>query len=208
MKERAVIAREGPTASATGVGVSREMLVCQEGETLQVIVTEHLRAQCAMRFLSPGADSSLPRAPAVHSHPFADAGRFQKALAWSPPSDNGALLGNEFLSFSASRRCEGGRAFGVLQSRPREEPLVGPKEVPSLPEAWRCRVASTGDVSGALGGSLLLLLSQGRAWRDSQCWLPGLAGVSPCKSLPPGTRSLHGRRRRHGKRRGRPHGPF
>lgn len=53
LKERAVIAREGPTASATGVGVSREMLVCQEGETLQVIMTEHLRAQCVMRFLSP-----------------------------------------------------------------------------------------------------------------------------------------------------------
>lgn len=85
---------------------------------------------------------------------------------------------------------------------------MGRKEAPSLTVAWRCRVASTGDVSGALGGSLLLLLSQGWAWRDSQRWLPGLVGVSPCKSLPPGTRSLHGRRRRRGKRRGRPHDPL
>ena len=26
----------------------------------------------------------------------------------------------------------------------------------------------------------------GRSWRDSQCWLPGLAWVSPCNSLPRG----------------------
>lgn len=36
---------------------------------------------------------------------------------------------------------------------------MGPKEVPSQPEAQQCSVASSGDISRAFCGNLLLLLS-------------------------------------------------
>lgn len=54
--------------------------------------------------------------------------------------------------------------------------------VPPSPPAWGTRrpkwptQASQGESSAR----------RGRSWRDSQCWLPGLAWVSPCNSLPRG----------------------
>lgn len=51
----------------------------------------------------------------------------------------------------------------------------------------------------ASGGGVFCSALPGLGLKRFQHQLPGLAGVSPCHSLPPGTRSVHCRRGWRGK---------
>lgn len=76
---------------------------------LHVTTTERLRIQDVTRCLSTRTDFNLPLAhtgTTLHGQvltlPFADARSFQKALTWPPPSDNRALMEDEFLPLGTS----------------------------------------------------------------------------------------------------------
>lgn len=162
---------EAPTALSTGVSIARETLVRRGLDTFQVMVTEKLWAT--------GQDWS----------PFCQGGlRHQRPRRKNTPRLCGRSPPPMPEKPTRPLTCRQGARWRATSPEPLRGGRWPPRAGPLPPAAWA--PGHPGALSGShpCGSSLRPVLER------SQRWLPGLAWVSPCNSLPvgPGLRAAGG----------------